>query len=331
MKILAVDDDEIALELLTESLKSVGYSDITVATSGLSALEEIDAATRPFDYFLLDIQMPEMDGIELCQRIRRMASYKTSPIIMITAMSDRSFVDAAFSAGATDYVTKPFDTLELSARVRMAENLVRETRVSTNNVFAVQSLKAKVEDALRFSIGDAITIEDVPGMIGKLAMENYLLQLSRGKVYQSIAIGFAIVEIETIFSRSSPTEMLYTLTDVADAIADSLKQSNYLLTYCGSGKFVCVADRGSRAISPDLEIAIQLSIEEMEIAYDSGAPCEITIAMGEPVTSSLWSSGNATQLMESALISAEDKRRALQLEAAGVSVSKTKKGFMKAG
>jgi len=317
MKILAVDDDEIALALLSETLKAAGYTDVSTSASGQDALAQIAAASRPFDCFLLDIQMPGMDGIELCRRIRALQEYLSAPIIMITAMSDRSYIDGAFAAGAMDYVSKPFDALELGVRVRMADSLVREKRISTKNLFAASALKAKVSDALRFSPDDAVTITDVPQVIGKLAMENYLLQLSSGKVFQSTAVAFAIAEFQTIFSQSTPTEMLDTLTDVAEAIALSLKHTNHLMTYCGRGEFVCITGRADPILGDDLAYEIQWAIDEMGIVYSSGKPCEITLIMGKPYTPSILAAWHPLEIMNNALISVEDKKAALRRATSG--------------
>jgi CheY-like chemotaxis protein len=70
--------------------------------------------------------MPGMDGIELCGQIRALDSYKDAPIIMNTAVADRDYIDAAFAAGATDYLTKPVDEVEVKARLGVIEKLVTE-------------------------------------------------------------------------------------------------------------------------------------------------------------------------------------------------------------
>jgi CheY-like chemotaxis protein len=79
-----------------------------------------------FDCFILDVQMPGMDGIELCRQIRAIEVYKDTPIIMNTAVADRDYIDAAFAAGATDYLTKPVDEVEVKARLGVIEQLVTE-------------------------------------------------------------------------------------------------------------------------------------------------------------------------------------------------------------
>lgn len=301
MKILAVDDDEIILELLVGTLKSVGHSDIWIANSGEEALQILAAERTPFDCFLLDIQMPGMDGIELCGRIRSIASYKSSPIIMVTSMSGRSFVDNAFAAGATDYVTKPFEKLELCTRVNLAEKLVQEKRIAQDSRFEALAFQAKFEDANRFGLEVPVTIEDVPHSVDHLALENYLLQLSRSKIYQSVAVAFRIHDVEHVYSKSSPSEFYYTLMDVADAITTVLKRSHYLIAYYGRGTFVCVTHRQNTAINEDLGQLVQAEIDSMELCYDNGERCVIGIDAGPAATTSLLSAGNPASLVQTAI------------------------------
>lgn len=120
MRILAVDDDESILSILRMLVGRAGYKDFVMARSAGEALELIAAAREPFQYILLDIQMPVMDGIEFCDLIRRLPAYTQCPIVMLTAMTERKFVDQAYAAGATDYVIKPFDVNVLATSLAMA-------------------------------------------------------------------------------------------------------------------------------------------------------------------------------------------------------------------
>ncbi len=126
MRVLAVDNDEFILELLQRILDKIGIQDVTVAASAAAAIEILDNVELPFECLILDFQMPEMDGIELCKVVRKMPTYLKTPIIMLTAMPEKSFIEHAFAAGATDYTTKPFDIVELGARIRNARQLNRK-------------------------------------------------------------------------------------------------------------------------------------------------------------------------------------------------------------
>lgn len=89
MRILATDDDPIILELLSQFLIAVGPHEVVTANSGAEALALLgEETTAPFDCFLNDIQMPQMDGIELTRRIKKIPTYAAAPIVMLTAMSE---------------------------------------------------------------------------------------------------------------------------------------------------------------------------------------------------------------------------------------------------
>ena len=126
MKILAVDDDPVFLAILVPMLNALGKNDVTIAMSARDALAEMHGAAQKFDCLLFDIQMPGMNGVDLCQAVRTLPAYQRTPIVMITAMSGKRYIDAAFSAGATDYVTKPLDRVDLKARLGMVERLLQE-------------------------------------------------------------------------------------------------------------------------------------------------------------------------------------------------------------
>ncbi|MFV2052269.1 response regulator [Aliiroseovarius sp. YM-037] len=305
MKILAVDDDQFVLVLLGACLRAGGYSEYKLVDSGSAALTEITSATTPYECILLDIQMPEMDGIELCSAIRSLPDYGSCPIIMITAMTERSYIDEAFSAGATDYVSKPFDPLELGTRIRLAETLVSEQRIALDKSSELHSLKSKLDEAFRFSIDDPIVINEVPGVIDKLVMENYLLQLSRSRVYNSTGIGFAIADFEDFWIGTTLGNIYYTLIDVADAITLNLKKTGYLLAYCGRGRFVCVTERGAVMDIEELEQSIQDTIDDFDVMSDN----RVRIVVGEPRTTSLWGSLNPLQLMDDAIAAIDPKCR----------------------
>ena len=123
MRILAVDDDEIFLGLLSDATKAAGFDDVTLATSASMAMKLAESTDEPFDCFFLDIQMPGIDGIKLCSWIRNHHRYRGAPILMITGLCDRQYIEKAFAAGATDYLTKPIDFLELSTRARLASRM----------------------------------------------------------------------------------------------------------------------------------------------------------------------------------------------------------------
>lgn len=113
--VLVVDDNPQNLQVLGPMLEKKGY-DVAFATSGEQALEFVAGETP--DLVLLDIMMPGMDGYEVCQRLKEIKSTASIPVIFLTAKSDTDDVVRGFEAGGVDYVTKPFNSAELLARVK---------------------------------------------------------------------------------------------------------------------------------------------------------------------------------------------------------------------
>jgi putative two-component system response regulator len=114
--ILIVDDEPTNLRVLVGILKDEGHI-VRPVTRGLLALEA--AASDPPDLVLLDIQMPEMNGFEVCARFKRDERLRDIPIVFISGLADVTDKVSAFAAGGADYVTKPFQAAEIRARVRV--------------------------------------------------------------------------------------------------------------------------------------------------------------------------------------------------------------------
>lgn len=112
MNILIVDDEKEIADLVEVYLQNEGFS-VTKAFSGKEASEYIEKTD--FDLAILDVMLPDIDGFALCEKIRRS---KTYPVIMLTAKTGFSDRISGLSLGADDYVTKPFNPLELVARVK---------------------------------------------------------------------------------------------------------------------------------------------------------------------------------------------------------------------
>ena len=112
MKILVVDDEKLLVKGIKFNLQNEGYQ-VECAYDGAAAVEL--ARTGNFDLIILDLMMPEIDGLEACMRIRE---FSNVPIIMLTARSEDTDKIIGFECGADDYITKPFNILELKARIR---------------------------------------------------------------------------------------------------------------------------------------------------------------------------------------------------------------------
>ena len=143
-KVLLVDDNTANLQVLRENLDGLGYK-LLIAKSGQSALEIVRKA-RP-DLVLLDIMMPEMDGYEVCRRLKSAEETRHIPVIFLTAMADAEDEAKGLALGAVDYITKPINPDLVRARVRNHLELKRHrdhleqlVRVKTREVQLTQAV-----------------------------------------------------------------------------------------------------------------------------------------------------------------------------------------------
>ncbi|HET7439230.1 MAG TPA: response regulator [Nitrospira sp.] len=153
MSILIVDDSPDQQALLRSILGKAGYNDVLSADSArsASALLHLDGETpsQRIDLILMDVLMPEQDGVETCRQIKRCAHFQDVPVIMVTAKNDLSNLKEAFAAGAMDYISKPVNSVELLARVSSALLLKQEMDRRKNRELELRRSNEELQKALK--------------------------------------------------------------------------------------------------------------------------------------------------------------------------------------
>lgn len=282
MKLLAVDDEPSILELLTAFLEAEDDNEIVTATSGAEALAAIEAAVPPFDCILVDIQMPEMNGIALCENIRALKGYFDVPIIMLTAMSQKSYIERAFSVGATDYVTKPFDFLELRCRLRAAAKMVFELGRASDAVDSARKIILDSGEEPKPRIEDPIALDDVDRLVGYAAFENYVLAMSRAKLLFATVFAVRIADFPEIHRSMSPRGIRGVLKSVAEACAGIAPDSGNLICYRGGGVFLCFKLRKSAFTHAPRVLRVSMPVPYA--TSFSGSRPEVLAVIGDEVS-----------------------------------------------
>ena len=174
-KILIVDDEPLIVKGLKYSLEQDGY-ETDSAVDGEEAVNKF--FTGQFDLVLLDVMLPKIDGIEVCQRIREKSNV---PIIMLTAKGDDMDKILGLEYGADDYMTKPFNILEVKARIKTIFRRTMMQRENAPRIVTVRDLKLNMNNR-------SVTVGDRE--VNLTAKEFDLLQLfvtNRGKVFSGPA------------------------------------------------------------------------------------------------------------------------------------------------
>ena len=176
--ILIVDDEPGVRESLSRALALERYS-VTEATGGNEALERI--AERAWDAIVLDVAMPEPDGLEVCRRLRGLGD--GTPVLMLTARDAIDDRVAGLDAGADDYLVKPFALKELLARLRA---LLRRTEPRDDATLRFADLELNVGSREATRAGESIKLTRTEFSLLELFMRNPRQVLSRTQIYEAV-------------------------------------------------------------------------------------------------------------------------------------------------
>lgn len=166
MKILVVDDEKLLVKGMKFNLENEGY-EVECAYDGAAAVEL--ARSNRFDLIILDVMMPELDGIEACMRIRE---FSNVPVIMLTAKSEDADKLMGFESGADDYLTKPFNILELKARVRALLRRATGTQRAQGTVLTAGDLALDTEQRVAVRDGKMVNLTAKEYDLIELLMRN---------------------------------------------------------------------------------------------------------------------------------------------------------------
>jgi PleD family two-component response regulator len=287
MRILVIDDNEDSRDIIEAALMSGGYRDIATAGSAWEALKLLDVGSKAAgappaaDVILLDVMMPEMDGIECCARIRSDPRYVDTPILMVTSSEDMENLASAFVAGASDYIHKPVNRIELTARVRSALKLKGE----------LERRQERERELLRFlsnwgDRGAAAWIDEATGLlIGEVA-EAYLTAITERHPREPIAIlGLAVDRLEIVRAAQGDTAARKILAAVADAVRGVTASIGVIATAYRNGVMVVVMPGADlmqgRALGESLRQAVaRLDIANRELISADHVTLSVSVASG---------------------------------------------------
>lgn len=262
--VLAVDDDPFTLELVKTIGTNAGNLDVVTASSGAEALALLANGKRTFDYLLCDISMPHMSGIALCQAVRRMDRYRNVPLVMLTARRDKNHIAASLRAGATDYITKPFDIEDLRQRL--------ETALAA---FTAQR-------------DEATSVESRPqaqphAMLDTATLSTYLTLLSAPDAAATQVLAVRINPLETLRTRHAPDRLATLLDKVAATVASSLTAGHSVMAWTTEGDLLVATSAADMVNATRLEQLISADLQAWDPVAASQDPSSPCVCVGEPV------------------------------------------------
>lgn len=230
MNILIVDDSPTDRLLLLTYLHAAGFHRLLLAESAHDALRQLglNGSSRleaHVDTILMDCEMPDMDGIQACALIRSVPDLRDIPLIMATAHADAQKLEEAFAAGATDYVTKPYNVMELTSRLRSALRLRRE----------INDRKERERELERIATLDSLT-----GMGNRRYFDQQFdLEWRRALRHRS-PLSVILIDIDhfkafnDFYGHRKGNECL---KEIASILRDTVKRAGDVVARCGGDKF----------------------------------------------------------------------------------------------
>ncbi len=308
MRLLAVDNDPQALEMLPKIFRQARLPNVTLASSGRAALDLIENPDLEFDVLLLDIMMPEMDGIELCKRIRQIKRYRDTPILMLTSTMTNGRIENAFAAGANDYITKPFEVKDIVMRVRVAQKMA--SRAAKTHILDPNHVQRDAKEGIHpFSISEPLRLTDRPQLIMPFALGNYLSQLSRRRLDNCTIFALRMTGIGLLYGSAKTYEFAFGLSQIVHATSQSIDSGRLLMSYQGDGTFICISQMDAPPAWPEVEEHIQDRLLEDARILENGWPMGLEIAVGHPITPNASSNQRVKKTFERALERAKCRER----------------------
>jgi diguanylate cyclase (GGDEF)-like protein len=277
--ILIVDDNPINLDLLSGMLLDRGYR-VRVATNGRRALSAARSAIP--DLVMLDINMPEMDGYEVCRQIKLDEQTRDIPVIFISALDNALDKVKAFQTGGADYVTKPFQFEEVLARIEIQLKISRLQREMERKNEELEQSNLQLERANRM-LRALSYLDGLTGIANRRHFEESLDQEWRRASRTGGPLSLLMVDIDRFKALNDECGHQYgddCLRQVAAALSDTLKRAGDLAARYGGEEFAVVLPAteidGASAIGEE----IRARIEELAIAREPSTPGVITVSVG---------------------------------------------------
>ncbi len=260
--ILVVDDNPVITKILVELLSRANYS-VTAVDGGNKALASLN--TLSIDLILLDIDMPEQSGLDVCRAIKANPSTNDIPVIFVTSLSDRENIVKGFEVGGQDYIVKPFIPTELMARVQVQlalRNVQKELR----------------ESMIRYR--NLSIIDDLTGLFNtRYLYQTLQVQLEKQPKSPLSVIFIDIDKFKTVVDTYGHLNGSSTIAELAEMILPQLPKDCFGVSY-GGDEFVLVLPNHDRIKGRKFAEQIRQSIEKATFLSFCDLNIHVTISSG---------------------------------------------------
>ncbi len=277
MKILIAEDETVSRRVLRTTLESWGH-EVIEACDGSVAWEVLQSASAP-KLAILDLNMPEIDGIGVCRRVRRVPSQTPVYLILLTAKSGKPDIVAGLEAGADDYVIKPFDSEELHARVEVGIRIVELQRSLAQRVEeleqALSQLKQAQETLRTLSLTDELT--GLYNRRGFFTLADQHLKAARRARAETSLIYADMDGLKKINDTHGHEEGSNALRHLADLLRRTFRSSD-IIARIGGDEFVILETQAERTNARTSLTRLQENLRRYN--KESALPYALSVSAG---------------------------------------------------
>ena len=288
MSILIIDDAEDNRLQIKGMLEADDYRDLKLASSAKEAIrllnnESLNSNVLKLDLIILDLVMPEMDGITACQIIKSMPQLMDIPIIIVSSDSEIKSLEASFEAGAVDFIHKPINRIELLARVRSVLKLKREIDERKMREEELLYIKQQLEKSNEILKQRAI-IDSLTGVFNRHHFDEMLKKEWQRSLRKSTPISLILADLDYFkgyndtYGHPKGDE---SLKKIATTLARTLKRPGDLFARYGGEEFSIILPDTYLDGAMHIANKMQMNLAKLNITYpESGVYKNITISMG---------------------------------------------------
>jgi len=292
MSILVVDDSSTIRLIIKSILNEAGYKDLLFASSAREAFEmlgidfqsraAIQTGLKP-DLILLDIVLPDLDGIEICRAVKSTEHLQDIPVLMVTGLSETETLKNAFMAGAMDYITKPLNKIELLVRIGSALKLKQEMDRRKAREQELLEITRELEKAIQ-KLNELSSMDGLTGVANRRRFEEYMeSEWARG-IRSVKPLSVIMVDIDFFKAYNDTYGHLAgdeCLKAVAMGLKEMLKRPGDLICRYGGEEFAVILPETPKNGAVFLAEAMRAHVEVMGIPHQKSPISRfVTISLG---------------------------------------------------
>lgn len=295
LRVLSIEDDLIMQDMISATLEARGGYRVDFAETGAQGLTMLTQGLRKFDCLLIDVNLPDMTGIQFTEKARVLRGYDETPMIVVTKSDDEATIVDAFCAGATDFLAKPFIPSELIARLSAAQ-----PQMSKKGSAGLPAPRRQTLPALPGVAGQAYRSSEV--------FLNFLQSLDPGQVRKTtlLAVDHGAAR-DMAAAGNEPDSILSAIIGALTRVFDRR------LVICTSmSDYQVVAALSVRPSETPLMLTHRL-VEQIQASHLNVGGWTPDLIVGNPITPSMFFADAPLRLLERALLSVERRRRDLEV------------------